>query len=354
MHSKKTAVLLVNLGSPKSPEPFSVFKYLNEFLTDKRVIDFPFLKRQALVRGLIVPLRFLNTTKTYQAIWKKGTPAPLLKYSFKLKERLSEVLPSVSVEVAMRYQPPSIKKALEKLKKQALDELIIIPLYPQYSSACNGSVIEEVMSHIKNWGFFPKINFLPSFHDHPLLIKAFSDQTKEMNIESFDHVLFSFHGLPERQIKKVSPDHCLAKTNCCTTPCDKNKFCYRSHCVQTASLIAKNLSLNEDQYTLCFQSRLGKERWLTPYTSEVLKQRAKKGENLLIFCPSFVCDCLETSFEIEQEYREEYLEMGGKNLTLVPGLNSSDSWVECLKQMVIENSSFIEKTVSKEKQLFAS
>ncbi|NCF70623.1 MAG: ferrochelatase [Chlamydiales bacterium] len=354
MHSKKTAVLLVNLGSPDSPEPFSVFKYLNEFLTDKRVIDFSFLKRQALVRGLIVPLRFLNTTKTYQAIWKKGDLAPLLNYTFQLKERLSAALPSVSIEVAMRYQAPSIKKALEKLKRQSLDEIIVVPLYPQYSSACNGSVTEEVMNQIKNWEYFPKISFLSSFYDHPLLIKAFTSQVKEMNMDKFDHILFSFHGLPERQVKKVSPNHCLVKANCCSSPCDENKFCYRSHCVQTASLIAKELSLSEDQYTLCFQSRLGKEKWLTPYTSEILKQRANKGENLLVFCPSFVCDCLETSFEIEQEYREEYLEMGGKDLTLVPGLNSSKPWVECLKQIIIENSSFVKETASEKEILFSN
>lgn len=321
-------ILLINLGTPDSPKPWDVFRYLNEFLTDERVIDFSWFKRQLLVRGLIVPFRFLASSKSYKAIWtEKGSP--LRFHTMEAARKLQGNLGSgYRVEVAMRYQNPSIPEVLKKLK--SVSELIVVPLFPQYASATTGSIVEKVMEEIQTWNEIPKIKILDSFHDSEAVIEAFAAQAKEFDIPSYDKVLFSFHGLPVRQLTKANP-HCQKKKSCCKS----NKRCYAAQCYQTADLLAKKLSLKAGEWEICFQSRLGKEPWIQPYTTDTLKKLRSQGvENILVFCPAFVADCLETIHEIGVEYAEEFKHMGGKRLDLVPSLNGSKEWVSALETMV--------------------
>jgi ferrochelatase len=238
--------------------------------------------------------------------------------------------------LAMRYQYPSIAEGLKKLSKEGIDELMILPLFPQYASATTGSVYQEVMKELQSWQTFPKLIFINHFFDHPAMIDAFCARANQYAIVSYDHILFSFHGLPERQLRKAN-DCCLT-SHCCQTLCQKNHSCYKAQCFATAGAIAERLDLNEKQYTICFQSRLGKEPWIQPYTSDVLHDCAKQGyKRLLVFSPSFVCDCLETTYEISSEYQREFKQLGGEELQLVEGLNDHPLWIKALQQIVLNH-----------------
>jgi len=236
----------------------------------------------------------------------------------------------------MRYQNPSIEFALDNLRARAVESIRVIPLFPQYSSACTGSVYDKVMEIVKEWAVIPNISFLNSFHDHSTMIDAFAENGLSHVPEGYDHVLFSFHGLPERQLVKAdcSQRHCLKKSDCCTSMGAHNRFCYSAQCYQTAKLIAEKANIADDKYTVCFQSRLGKSPWIKPYTSDVIAQLAEQGKKrLLVFCPAFVSDCLETLYEIKEEYAEEFKKLGGHELTLVESLNDSPKWIASLTQL---------------------
>lgn len=321
-------VLLVNLGTPDSPKPWDVFRYLNEFLTDKRVIDYPWIQRQLLVRGVIVPFRFMASAKSYQAVWT-NEGSPLRFHTDNSAAKLQKKLGSEwQVEVAMRYQNPSIGSVLNKMKN--VSELIVIPLFPQYASATTGSVIEKVMEELQKWNTIPKVTLIDSFFDRQSVIEAFAAQSKSFDIPSYDKILFSFHGLPVRQLTKVN-SACRKSKSCCQT----NKRCYSAQCYTTAKLLVEKLKLRPEQYEISFQSRLGKEPWLEPYTSDTLKKlRADGAKRILVFCPAFVADCLETIHEIGVEYQEEFKHLGGEKLDLVPSLNCSDAWIDALEEMV--------------------
>lgn len=333
---KKRGVLLVNLGTPESPHPKHVFRYLTEFLTDGRVIDSPWLKRQLLVRGLIVPSRYKQSTEQYRQLWTKEG-APLLFHGKQLQEKLQQSIgENIPIVLAMRYQYPSISEGLEKLRKLALDEIIILPLFPQYASATTGSVYQKVMKEMSNWQTFPKLTFINHYFDHPGMINAFCARAQQYPISSYDHILFSFHGLPERQIRNADESGNCLSANCCQQICPSNRFCYKGQCFATAKAIAAKLHLNEKNYTVCFQSRLGKEPWIQPYATDVLHACAKEGhKRLLVFSPSFICDCLETTYEISSEYQREFKELGGEELQLVEGLNDHPLWIDTLKQMIL-------------------
>lgn len=331
---KTSAVLLINLGTPHSAAPEAVRKYLIEFLTDKRVIDLPWLQRQLLVRFAIVPKRYKQSAKAYQAIWSEQG-SPLLHHSLQLKKELQTLLgSSYRVELAMRYQKPSLKSALEGIMNSNVDHLIILPLFPQYASATTGSVYQKTMELIKNSLSLPKITFIDSYADDPGMIEAFAMQASSYDLAAYDHILFSFHGLPQSHlIKGDTQNVCLRNNQCCKN--FKNSRCYGSQCYATALALAEKLHLSSEHYTVCFQSRLGKEPWLQPYTSEIISILAKKDKKkILVFCPSFVCDCLETVYEIGVEYKEEFLSLGGERLDLVEGLNSSPYWVKALENLV--------------------
>lgn len=338
--STKTGVLLVNLGTPDSPAPKDVYRYLIEFLTDARVIDTPWLSRQLLVRGLIVPRRYRQSAKSYKAIW---TPegSPLKVYGQRVKEKLQQSLGSeFCVELAMRYRSPSIEDALQRLMQEHLDRLIVLPLFPQYASATTGSVHQKVMEIISKWINIPEIILIDHYADHPEMIRAFCEAAKPFHIPDYDHVLFSFHGLPARQlIHADGKGHCLQKKDCCKKISATNYQCYSAQCHSTAQALVNALKLSPEQYSLSFQSRLGKEPWLEPYTSEVIHALAKNGKKrILVFCPAFVCDCLETVFEIGVEYADEFKKAGGEMLQLVPGLNDHPQWITALKKIVLERS----------------
>jgi len=337
----KKGVLLINLGTPDSPKVSDVRKYLDEFLMDGRVIDIGTVQRNLLVRGAIVPFRSPKTAKLYKEIWDKEKGSPLLYISELQKALLQKELgDDYQVELAMRYQKPSIEDALQRLKLAMVDSIQIIPLFPQYASASTGSVIEKVMKLMASWHTFPRISIVNQFYDNELMIKAFADNAQEKEPEKYDHVLFSFHGLPVRQLKNVdnSGKHGCAAPSCCTQMTTSNKFCYAAQCHETARLIAAKIGLNKEKYTVCFQSRLGKDPWVQPYTSDVLIELAKRGvKRLLVLCPAFVADCLETLYEVTEEYGQEFKKLGGEHVELVPSLNDHPAWIEALKQMVLVN-----------------
>jgi ferrochelatase len=333
----KKGILLVNLGTPDSPAVADVKKYLDQFLMDERVIDIPAFNRTLLVKGIIVPFRSPKTAKLYKEIWNENG-SPLLYYSKlqagMLQERLGD---EYHVELAMRYQSPSVASALANLKAGLVESIQVIPMFPQYASASTGSVMQLVMELVSKWPTVPPISFVNSFHDNELMIKVFAENARKHNPESYDHILFSFHGLPERQLLKCdhTGNYGLKNADCCQTLNDTNKFCYSAQGHDTARLIAQELNIAKENYTVCFQSRLGKEPWVQPYTTDVLKKLAAEGKKrLLVFSPAFVADCLETLYEITVEYHEEFKALGGEHVQLVESLNDSPVFIEALAGMV--------------------
>jgi len=335
---KITGILLVNLGTPDSPKTRDVYRYLIEFLTDDRVLESPWLIRQFLVRGIIVPSRYRQSSKSYHDIWtSKGSP--LKAYGYQIQETLQERLGrNYVIELGMRYQNPSIETALKRLQQAAVDKLVILPLFPQYASATTGSIHQKVMEVISKWNIIPELQFVNHYSTHPRLIEAFCAVASPYPISNYDHVLLSFHGLPQSQLLKGdSCGQCLSKDSCCSAVTEANKNCYSAQCYATARALIEKLNLDASQFSISFQSRLGKEPWLQPYTNEVITNLAKRGKRrLLVFCPSFVCDCLETIYEIGIEYAKEFKHAGGEKLDLVPGLNDHPAWIEALMDFIKE------------------
>jgi len=335
----KKGVLLVNLGTPDSPETRDVRKYLDEFLMDPRVIDINPVSRALLVKGIIAPFRSPKSAKLYKAIWHDKTGSPLLYYSQLQHQLLQDRLgDEYMVELAMRYQTPSIETALSKMKAALVESIQVIALFPQYASASTGSVYDKVMELVRKWQTIPSVSFVNSFHDNELMIETFANNGKKYKPETYDHILFSFHGLPQRQLIKCdhTGKYCLKVDGCCNTLNDTNKFCYSAQSYDTARLIAEKLNLPKEKYSICFQSRLGKDPWVQPYTSEVVAKLAAEGKKrLLVFCPAFVADCLETVYEVTVEYGDEFKALGGEHVQLVESLNDSSTWIDALEQMVV-------------------
>jgi ferrochelatase len=335
----KKGILLVNLGTPDSPSTKDVRKYLDEFLMDPRVIDVSPALRTFLVKGLIVPFRSPKSAKLYQKIWSDETGSPLLHYSKLQHQALQQRLgDGYQVELAMRYQKPSIEEALNRLKTSLVESIQVIALFPQYASASTGSVYDKVMELVKQWQTIPTFSFVNSFHDNELMIETFANNGKKYQPETYDHILFSFHGLPQRQLIKCdhTGNYCLQFNGCCDTINDINKYCYSAQSHHTARLIAEKLSIPKEKYTICFQSRLGNDPWVQPYTSEVVAKLANEGKKrLLVFCPAFVADCLETVYEVTEEYGAEFKALGGEHVQLVESLNDSPTWIDALEKMVL-------------------
>ncbi|MCJ0742496.1 ferrochelatase [Pedobacter montanisoli] len=332
----KKGVLLVNLGTPDSPSVKDVRKYLDEFLMDGRVIDIPKFNRALLVKGIITTFRGPKSAKLYEAIWTEQG-SPLMIYSLEQAQLLQQSLgDEYHVELAMRYQSPSIKQGLENLKAKQVDRITVIPLFPQYASATTGSVIEKVMDEVKRWQTIPPISFINSFHDNDKMIQVFAENAISQNYKQFDHYLFSYHGVPERQLLKADDTgkHCLQRPDCCDQLTAINKFCYKAQCYDTSKKIAAYLDIKTENYTVCFQSRLGKAEWAKPYSSEVLKDLAAKGiKKVLVFSPAFVADCLETIHEIGVEYDHDFKALGGEKVQLVESLNSHPLFIEALADL---------------------
>lgn len=334
MIEKKTGVLLVNLGSPDSPKLWSVGKYLFEFLNDKRVIDLLLPLRWFLVNFIIIPFRVRNSSKIYHELWtEKGSP--LILHTESLAEKLGKGLPSShDVFWAMRYNKPSLRSVLEKMREKNFSKIIVIPLYPQYASSTTGSTVEEVLKIISKWYVIPELEIKGQFFDHPKFIDSIIENAKSFDLKSYDHIIFSYHGLPTRQLDKVYPNKKCDGHFCNEKLTHENQFCYEATCYATTRLLVEKLSLKEGDYTVAFQSRLD-NGWIKPYSDDVVEELAKKGvKKLLFFSPAFTADCLETTVEIGSEYKELFLGLGGEKLDLVPSLNSEDTWVECLKSLV--------------------
>lgn len=333
-------VLLVNLGTPDSPSVADVRKYLREFLMDGRVIDIPLLPRWLLVNLIIAPFRSPKSAKTYQKVWTKQG-SPLKVYGYEVKELLQKALGNMyQVELGMRYQSPSIAQALESLKKNHVTEIIVVPLFPQYASATTGSVQQKVMELVSNWQLIPKMTFIDAFFDNPSFINTFVTIAQNyIASRHYDHYVFTYHGLPERQIRKGdNTGNCLSG-NCCNTLHAGNRLCYRAQCFATTRLLAEKLNISTENYTVCFQSRLGKDVWIQPYTEDVVKELAKAGKkSVLAFSPSFVADCLETTIEVGEEYKEMFEKAGGEHWQLVESLNNHPLWIETLQEMINNNS----------------
>jgi ferrochelatase len=332
----QTGVLLVNLGTPNSPSTADVRKYLRQFLMDGRVIDIPFIPRWLLVNLIIAPFRSPKSAKVYKEVWtEKGSP--LMVYGRAVEKLLQEALGNdYIVALGMRYQNPSIESAIKILQDKAVEKIIVLPLFPQYASASTGSVHEEVMRIVSKWQLIPQIKLIDAYPTHPKMVKIFADTgRKYMKEHHFDHFIFTYHGLPERQIRKGDSTAKCLTGDCCATLHKDNRLCYRAQCFATSRALAKELGLDETQYTVCFQSRLGNDPWIKPYTDNIIKDLVKSGkQNILAFSPSFVADCLETTIEIGEEYKEIFEEAGGKHWQLVESLNDNPQWVEVLKEMV--------------------
>jgi ferrochelatase len=337
----KKGVLLINLGTPDSPSTADVRKYLREFLMDPRVIDINPISRNLLVKGIIAPTRAPKSAKLYKEVWDEETGSPLLHYTLLQQKKLQDKLgDEYVVEMAMRYQSPSIESALQRLKDALIYDIVVIPLFPQYASASTGSVYDKMMELIQHWPTKPTIRFVNSFHDDKLMIETFADNARKHKPETYDHILFSFHGLPQRQLIKSDHTHktCLQSADCCQRLTDSNRFCYSAQSHDTAKLIAAELGIPKEKYLVCFQSRLGKDPWVQPYTIDVIHQMAKEGKKrLLVFCPAFVADCLETLYEVPVEYGTEFKKLGGEEVQLVESLNDSPKFIEALAKMVLSN-----------------
>lgn len=334
---RTTGVLLINLGTPDSPKVGAVRRYLSEFLNDPRVIDIPWLLRKLLVNLIIVPFRAPKSAKIYRELWERsGGESPLLVHGNELMRKMQQRFPDelVRFHLAMRYGNPSIADVLDEIYKQRYDELVIVPLYPHYASASSGSTVEEVMRHLKKWYVMPEIRITGQFYHREEYIDSFVENASRFELEDYDHFLFSYHGLPERQVDKVYDEGLCRDKHCETEVTSENKLCYKATCFATTRKLVDALGLDEDQVTTAFQSRLDKN-WIEPFSDQVVEDLAKQGKKkILVFSPAFVADCLETLIEIEDEYLEIFEEHGGETLHLVPSLNAEDHWVDGLTRII--------------------
>ncbi|MGB0259854.1 MAG: ferrochelatase [Flavobacteriaceae bacterium] len=331
-------VLLVNLGSPDSPEPKDVKPYLEEFLMDERVIDVPKWLRTFLVKGIILNTRPKRSAKAYKKIWwEEGSP--LIVLSERLQKKVQE-LSSVPIALAMRYGKPSIATGLAELHEKGVDEVLLVPLYPQHAMATTETIV--VLAEELRAKHYPQMQFthLPAFYKHPDYVRVLSNSIQEfLQQKEWEHILFSYHGVPERHIRKsdVTKSHCAIDGQCCQTPSKAHQYCYRHQCYETTRLVAEYLELKPGTYSTSFQSRLAGDKWLQPYTDKTVENFAKNGtQKMAIVTPAFVSDCLETLEEIGMEAAEEFEENGGEKLHVVPCINDRDDWVKVLSRWIDE------------------
>lgn len=352
----KIGVLLINVGTPDAPQEKEVARYLQEFLMDPYIIDIPRLIRAILVYGLIVPRRAHQSAEAYQKVW---TPegSPLLVHSKNLRSEVQKHLPQCEVREAMVVGNPSLKSVLRDFKNQGIKIVIALPLFPQFADATFTATQYKLSLGLKALRYSPEIVYIPPFYREEGFIKSFAEvftnaqnQQFEKTGKKFDHILFSYHGLPERQIlkrekKELANPHnkaapiCLTRADCCEKPPESQisceRRCYRAQCFETTRLITKRLQLKTGEYSISFQSRLGRAKWIEPYTEETIVQLAQSGvKNLGVFCPAFVADCLETIEEIGMRGRELFLENGGENYTLIPSLNAETYWAKTVSEWI--------------------
>lgn len=334
----KTCVLLINLGTPDSPSTKDVRRYLSEFLNDPRVIDINPVARFLLVNFIIVPFRAPKSAKIYKELWTKDG-SPILIYGKSVQRKLQSALGNnFDVELAMRYQNPNLDEVCARMEKKGYEKIIIVPLFPQYASASTGSAVEKTIKLISKWWVIPEIKIISQFYNDEDYLNSVIEQSKKYNLNDYDHILFSYHGLPVRQVDKVYSDGKPCSDHKCEEEINEdNKYCYKATCYATTRLLAQKLNLQKERYTVCFQSRLDKD-WLEPFSDKVIEEWAKKGaKKLLVFSPAFVADCLETTVEIGIEYQKLFKDKGGERVQLVESLNDHPLWVDALKKMILKN-----------------
>jgi len=329
----KRAVLLVNLGSPEKPDVKAVRSYLNQFLMDAYVIQLPWWLRRLVVSLLVLPTRPKSSAKAYQSVWLP-TGSPLMVISNRLKEQLQKQL-NRPVEMAMRYGQPSIeKKILTIAESAAIEEILFIPLYPHFAQSTVTTSIREAQRVINKHKLTIKLSVVEPFYENPAYIAALVNSARPYLENPYDHIVFSYHGLPESHITKldVSGQHCLQQADCCNTDSSFHNSCYRHQVLRTTECFAAAAGLLPEQYSVAFQSRLGRAKWLGPNTEDRLRDLATEGcKKVLVICPAFVTDCLETLEEIAIRGQDVFKDAGGDSLTLIPCLNDRPEWVQVLK-----------------------
>ena len=333
---EKLGVLLVNLGTPDAPEAPEVRRYLAEFLADPRVIDIHPVARWLLLHLIILRVRPRRSAAAYRKIWGPGG-SPLLVHGKALAAAVQERLPACEVALAMRYGAPSLA---DGLRERGCDRLLVFPLYPHYAASSTGSTLEAVYREAAALWNTPYLWVVPPFYDHPAFIDALAQRGAPVLAElQPDHVVFSYHGLPERHMRKSDPSgrHCLAAPGCCDAIVDQNRSCYRAQCDATSRALIARLGLDPARASTCFQSRLGRTPWIRPYTDELLPDLVKQGaRRVAVFCPAFVADCLETLEEIGMRAAEDFKAAGGDQLRLVLGLNAEPAWIDAVVAMIRE------------------
>lgn len=334
----KKGILLVNLGSPKSTSVEDVKEYLDEFLMDEKVIDYRWFFRALLVRGIILKTRPQKSAEAYKTVWT-DEGSPLIVITKKIQKKLQKLV-SVPVEIGMRYAEPSIQSGIQKLIDQGVTDIVLFPLYPQYAMSTTETVVDKAEEVRKR--FFPEVNikYVPPFYNKDLYIDCLAESIREKLPEQFDALQFSYHGVPERHIYKTDKSKtCRLDNETCNHSTNElhNQLCYRHQCYKTTELVAEKLGLPKEKVLVTFQSRLGKDKWIEPYTDETLEQLPQRGvKNLAIVCPAFVSDCLETLEEIAEEGKEEFLHAGGEQFHYLPCLNDEDRWIQVVKALCEE------------------
>ena len=320
LYKGRIGIILTNLGTPNAPTKKALKRYLNQFLMDRRVVDINRLLWLPILKLIILNVRPKKSAKLYQKIWTKdGSPLMVFMKNIKNKiaKKYSKYDDHFQFEIAMRYGDPSFKKALNTFKENYITKILVIPLYPQAGSPTTSSSLDEIFNELKVWPWVPSLRFTSGYHDHRKYISALSSSiTKHFEKNGKpEKVLFSFHGMPQRYLEEGDPYFC---------------FCHK-----TARLVAEEIQLSKDEYELCFQSRFGREPWLKPYTDDVLEDCAKKGiKNLAVISPGFSVDCLETLEEIEIQYKEFFMELGGEKFSYIPCLNDSNDHIDLIEELI--------------------
>ena len=334
-------ILLTNLGSPDSYEVKDLKKYLSQFLMDERVIDVPYILRTILVRGIIVPFRSPKSAAKYKKIWTENG-SPLVHATMELS-KMVEQISGVPTYYCMRYGNPTPLDVLQEIKQQHpnINEIILVPLYPHYAMSSYETGVEFVKEHFGNVFENVALQIVPPFYKDEDYIEALCATIKPHIKDDFQHILFSYHGLPKRHLQKTDPTdaHCYKVKDCCNVPSEAHQFCYKHQVTVTTKLVAEKLGIEPSQYSISFQSRLAGDKWIGPYTDKLLEDFPKKGiEKLVVACPAFVSDCLETLEEIHMEGEETFLEAGGKAFVAIPCLNTNQQWGEALCKIIDKTS----------------
>ncbi len=333
-------LLLINLGTPESPSKKDVKTYLAEFLMDERVIDIAYWKRALLIKGIILNTRPAKSAEAYQKVW---TPegSPLMVYSEQLRDKVKNILgDDVYVTIAMRYGNPSIASVVRDLKSKNITELVVLPMYPQYAMSSTETVVEKLKEEVAKQNATWKMDIIPSFYNDKKYIKTLSDSiNRQINIDDFDKIVFSYHGIPERHIRKSDPtkSHCKIDGSCCNTPSEAHKTCYRHQSFETTKCVVEQLNWDANKVINTFQSRLGRAEWLKPYNAKTLAELPSQGvKKIAVVMPAFVADCLETLEEMRMEGKEIFTEAGGEKFEVVSCLNAEDAWAETIAEWTRE------------------